>query len=236
MPGSINSVPESPQIMKYCLSVVFLVFSLCLAAYGYANNAWIVLSKDNDEFQRGVRGLDCFKENEPIQKIACLPWGAENKTSKFPVPFVQVEDPSILVHIGYYLALVILFSQLFWLCYTVGHCISCRFCRRVEVYKLAFFHAMVTVVGFWIILFVIFIVEAFSENILPENLKKPEWKYSIGSGCWFFFAGGLFPFIAALFCLFKDQMEKSQEKLLQLIRRRRNGAGHVELSQLEPKN
>lgn len=222
MPGSVSSAPESPKILTYVGSVGFLVLSLMLTAFGYTNNAWIVMSRPNeqDEFQRGVRDLDCYKTYHP-ENITCLPWGHENKTDKFPYAFKEIYNASILVYIAYYLALIIIASQIFWLFYTIGQCCSLKFCQRVENYKLIMFHVMITTVGVWIILFAIFIFETFTDSILPPYLKKPEYVYSIGLGCWIFFLGGVIPFVIALYCLFNEQMQQSQDRLRQIIRNRR---------------
>ncbi|KAF1748117.1 hypothetical protein GCK72_024584 [Caenorhabditis remanei] len=222
MPGSVSSVPESSQILTYVGSVGFLVFSLMLTSFGYINNAWIVLFRpnDNDEFQRGVRNLDCYKTYDP-PKIGCLDWSYVQKMDKFPMAFNRIYDATYQIYVAHYLSIIIIASQVFWLVYTIGHCLSLKFCVKVEKYKLIMFHVMVISVGLWIILLFIIIYETFTDQVLPRQLRKPDYEYSIGSGFWTFFLGGLIPYVGAVFCLFREQMQQSQDRLVQLIRHRR---------------
>ncbi|CAI2357250.1 unnamed protein product [Caenorhabditis sp. 36 PRJEB53466] len=225
MPGSTTSVPPSPSILTYVLSVGGLIASLMLTAFGFSNNAWIVLARPNmDEFQRGIRGHDCYKlTHEPegqSQSIKCLPWGFEDKSAKFPDPFNEALEASYVVHGAGLIAKLILLSQIFWLAYTIGHCCSQKFSDRLEKFRLIFFHIIVIPVGLWIILFGLIVFETYTEKILPALLMKPEYAYRIGNGCWMFFLGGLLPFMIAVHCLFGEQMDASKERLIGLLQHR----------------
>lgn len=220
MPASIDSLPEeNTKILPYVGSVGFLVFSLMMTGFGYVNNAWVVMGKETDEFQRGVRGLDCYRTFQP-ENISCLPWGYEHKSDKFPQPFSQVEDADIGVNVAYYVAIVILVSQFFWLSYTIGLCCSLKFCERVITHKLVLFHAMVTTVGVWIILFLIYMFEVIIGNYLPISLETSQYSYRIGLGCWIFFLGGMIPFVGALHCLFGEETSRSAQRMREFVRRR----------------
>ncbi|CCD72847.1 uncharacterized protein CELE_T22E5.6 [Caenorhabditis elegans] len=222
MPGSISSTPESPDIMRFVVSVGCLVFSLMLTSFGIVNNAWIVLDRpnENDEFQRGIRGHDCYRNNAPgNENIFCLPWDFEDKAEKFPDPFTKVLAASTVVRVTFHIALVILAFQIFYLAYTIGHCCSQSFTELTKKRKLAFFHAMLVPVGLWIILLLLVLYETYTDNLLPLSLRKEDYKYKIGSGFWFFFLGGLLPFIGALYFLFREQMDASKTRLRGLINR-----------------
>ncbi|PIC18736.1 hypothetical protein B9Z55_024528 [Caenorhabditis nigoni] len=211
MPGSIDE-NESPQILKYVGSVGFLVFSVAMTAFGYTNNAWVVMerTKAMDEFQRGVRGHDCYKTYRP-ENITCLPWGYENKAEKFPPSLQNVQDASIEIQVASYIAIIIMLSQGFWLAYTIGHCCSIKFCQGFEKYRFVMFHAMVISVGLWIILFFVIVYETFTDQILYRSQQEADYSHQIGTGCWIFFLGGLLPFVGAMYCLFAEQMQQSQD-------------------------
>lgn len=191
---------EKPHIWTYIGLFFFMLLSGLMTAFGYANSAWIVVSRTHvlDEFQRGVKGLDCYRMYRS-KSPKCLPWHYSNRSAKFPLAFQKVQEASIMLHVAYYIALVIIVNQMFWLCYAFKYCCRMNYCKSVKKYRLAMFTIMSLLVAFWIILFGMFVYEVSVENILPENSDKSLYKYQIGRGCWCFFAGML-PFIGAVYC------------------------------------
>ncbi|CAB3399408.1 unnamed protein product [Caenorhabditis bovis] len=202
--ASLNA--QNPNIVGFVSSVVGFIVSISLSAVGYANNAWIYIDRPikHDEFQRGVRGHDCYKvDRGEDEVIRCLPWEFFDKGSKFPTPFNDILDPPLLMSVSKYLALAILTLQLAWLIYAIAKCCCESFQKKAEIWeKLIFVANILTCFLFVVLLFFIFVL-SFMDTIMipiPENSTQ-----KMGSGCFIFVIGGLVPFVAASYISFKKQ-------------------------------
>ncbi|KAF1746455.1 hypothetical protein GCK72_022911 [Caenorhabditis remanei] len=207
MPGSVSGKSDFGKVCKYFGTVCFLLCSLVFTIFGFQNNAWVVISRPetNDEFQRGIRGRDCYK-NHSSSSIECWDNEFKNGTEPIPPPFEHVNDVSTVFKIAYYVVLVILVLQVALAIYTLLFCISSKFFQLAESFNYVMLGFMSVAVVLWIVLFVLLVPEVYKENILPDKFKNPEYNYSIGSGFWKFFCGGLIPFVAAIIIFFRKQL------------------------------
>ncbi|KAF1746457.1 hypothetical protein GCK72_022913 [Caenorhabditis remanei] len=156
--------------------------------------------------KRGIRGRDCYK-NHSLGSEECWDNKFKNGTEPIPPPFEHVNEVSTAIKIAYYVVVVILVLQVASSIYTPLFCIDSKFCQLAEPFNyVVMLGFMSFAVVLWIVLFVLLVPEAYKENILPEKFKNPEYNYSIGSGFWKFFCGGLIPFVAAIIIFFHKQL------------------------------
>ncbi|CAJ0934998.1 unnamed protein product, partial [Mesorhabditis belari] len=173
----------------------------------YFNKEWIVVTKpgSDGEFLRGLFH-DCVNSSKFEHGIKCSPWG---ETPDFEPIFSKPKEPCFFNYTIAWFSVLLLIWMSLWVIISITYCCNWRRCtvwNKAHGKKL-YFGAIGGIVSFLIFGFMMLIprltAEYFEETEIPVK-----YEYSLGSGFFRFFFGGLFCYLLGLLIFFYDKIEE----------------------------